>query len=85
MNNQNKVLQHIKTYAVTYLFIALMAAVPSAFASYGILSLPADTRTIDEEAFMGDTSLNMVVIPEGATRIQSRAYFLDVALVLMVE
>ena len=56
------------------LFIALMVAVPSAFASYGILSLPADTRTIDEEAFMGDTSLNMVVIPEGATRIQSRAF-----------
>ena len=38
------------------------------------LTLPADTKVIEEEAFYGDTSLDEVVLPEGIERIGERAF-----------
>ena len=38
------------------------------------LTLPAALRVIEEEAFAGNTSIGRVVIPEGATTIESRAF-----------
>ena len=38
------------------------------------LTLPANLKTIQEEAFYGDTSLDEVVLPEGLERIESRAF-----------
>jgi len=38
------------------------------------LTLPAAIKTIEEEAFCGDSSLDEVVLPEGATTIGKRAF-----------
>lgn len=39
-----------------------------------ILRLPANLRTIEAEAFYGDTSLNYLILPEGIQRIESKAF-----------
>ena len=39
-----------------------------------VLRLPADIEVIEEEAFYGATSLDEVIVPEGATEIQSKAF-----------
>ena len=39
-----------------------------------VLTLPAGLKTIEEEAFYGDTSLSEVVLPEGLTTIGSKAF-----------
>ena len=43
-------------------------------ASAGTLVLPGNTKVIEEEAFLGDTSLAEVVLPEGIEEIGSRAF-----------
>ena len=40
----------------------------------GVLALPQSLQIIENEAFMGDTSLNEVVLPEGVTSIGDRAF-----------
>lgn len=42
--------------------------------SASTLSLPGELGIIEEEAFAGATSLDTVVVPEGTTQIQSRAF-----------
>ena len=40
----------------------------------GLLTLPQDLTIIEEQAFMGDTAIRSVVLPEGVTTIRSRAF-----------
>ena len=39
-----------------------------------VLTLPSAVRVIEEEAFEGDTSIDKVVLPEGVTAINARAF-----------
>ena len=39
-----------------------------------VLMLPAGLKTIEEEAFCGNTSIDKVVVPNGTTRILNRAF-----------
>ena len=52
--------------------IMLMSLGVAAYAE--TLTLPANLKTIEEEAFAGDSSLGEVVVPEGATAIGNRAF-----------
>ena len=54
------------------LLLALSAG--SALAEQGVLKLPSGLKTLEEEAFMGDTSLQEVLLPEGLTAIGDRAF-----------
>lgn len=56
------------------LWTALALMLVSAALASDVLRLPDATRIIGEEAFMGDTSLDQVVLPEGVTEIQARAF-----------
>ena len=47
---------------------------PGAAAFADTLSLPASLTVIGEEAFMGDTSLDEVILPDGLTEIQAGAF-----------
>ncbi len=42
--------------------------------SGGTLTLPAALKIIEEEAFCGNTSISRVIVPEGATTIEARAF-----------
>ena len=57
---------------LTALLIALLTLSGPALAD--TLTLPASLKTIEAEAFMGDTSLDEVVLPEGIESIGSRAF-----------
>jgi len=46
----------------------------AACAETGILSLPGDTEIIEQEAFRGVTSIDKVILPEGAKEIRDRAF-----------
>ncbi|MGX8705407.1 MAG: leucine-rich repeat domain-containing protein, partial [bacterium] len=46
----------------------------AALAETGTLTLPRSTKTIEEKAFYGDTSLNRVTLPDGITRIEAEAF-----------
>ena len=56
------------------LFLALIAALCAASALADTLTLPASTRTVEAEAFRGDTSLSEVLLPEGLTAIGDFAF-----------
>lgn len=43
-------------------------------ASAATLLLPSAAKTIEEEAFLGDTSLDEVILPEGILRIENAAF-----------
>jgi len=64
-------LQKILSACMAFVFI---------FCSFGadalaaVLTLPSSTQVIGEQAFYGVTSLDEVVVPEGATEIQSGAF-----------
>lgn len=51
--------------------LTVIAAEP---AQAAVLQLPSGVKTIEAEAFYGDTSLDEVVLPEGLTAIGSRAF-----------
>ena len=53
--------------------LLLCMAAPAALAE-GVMTLPAGLQQIEEEAFMGDASLEAVVIPDGVTAIAARAF-----------
>ena len=58
-----------------FMVVMLLAANVSAMAeAAGTLILPGFLKVVEEEAFMGDTSISHVVVPEGATAIGPRAF-----------
>jgi len=67
-------------YSVIHKLLASWLAFIFVFCSFGadalaaVLTLPSSTQVICEEAFYGATSLDEVVVPEGATEIQSGAF-----------
>ena len=61
-----------KFFTIAVLMIATLFILGAAQAA--TLTLPADTKVIEEEAFYGDTSLDEVVLPEGIERIGERAF-----------
>lgn len=56
------------------LFFAALLLLVSVSACADMLTLPAGTAQIDAEAFMGDTRLDTVVLPDGLLRIGDRAF-----------
>ena len=63
----------IRSLLLTLLLMTLCACAAQA-ATTPTLTLPAGIQTVDAEAFYKDTSINKLVIPEGATAINSRAF-----------
>ena len=59
--------------AMLALCVCLSVLLPVS-ASADTLSLPSGLKTIEAEAFYGDNSLNMVVLPDGITTIGSKAF-----------
>ncbi len=59
------------TMLMTMFALCLLAA--CALAST-VTTLPADTKVIQEEAFFGTAELREVIVPQGATTIESRAF-----------
>ena len=70
-------MEKISFRAGTFLFPVLLACF-LCFVPFGRamadLTVPAGTRVIEDEAFMGDTSLTRVAAGEGLLRIESRAF-----------
>lgn len=56
---------------ILILFLTVVCGI-SALA--GVLTLPDDLKTIEAEAFYGDTSVTEVILPEGLTTIGSKAF-----------
>ena len=56
---------------LTLLFLCLAGAHACA---EGLLTFPQDLTIIEEQAFMGDPAIRIVVLPEGVTTIRSRAF-----------
>lgn len=61
-----------KVFTIAVLMSAVLFILGIAQAS--TLTLPADTKVIEEEAFYGDTSLDEVVLPDQIKRIESKAF-----------
>ena len=55
------------------LAIALLLCGTAALAD-NVLTLPAGLKTIEEEAFYGDTSIDSVTLPQGILEIRARAF-----------
>ena len=64
----------IQRIVVLSLLLCALLLGGAAAEEYGILTLPAGLKVIEEEAFLNDTSLEAVVIPEGTARIDSMAF-----------
>lgn len=62
-----------KILSVTIVLLLAFALAGTAHAD-GVLSLPRGLQSIEDEAFSGDTSLNVVVVPEGVGSIGDRAF-----------
>lgn len=58
--------------AVFFAIIMFLLVSPTAQAS--VLSFPASTQNIEEEAFINDTSIESVELPEGIRYIKSKAF-----------
>ena len=63
-----------KLTAIFMVVMLLVADVAAMAEAAGTLILPGSLEVIEEEAFMGDTSITHVVVPEGATAIGPRAF-----------
>ena len=61
-----------KVFTAAVLMSAVLFILGAAQAA--TLTLPADTKVIEEEAFYGDTSLDEVVLPDQIKRIESKAF-----------
>ena len=59
---------------VIFLMITLLILAVPALAQAETLTLPANLQVIKEDAFCNTQSLDCVVIPEGVTRIEARAF-----------
>ena len=64
----------MKKGILVWLLLTLLLAVFCFSAAADELVLPSDVKEIREEAFMGDTSLDTVVLPEGITYIGDDAF-----------
>lgn len=61
--------------ALVYILVLLLVfADVGAIAEGLVLKLPSALKTVGEEAFYGDTSLEKVVVPDGVTSIGARAF-----------
>ena len=56
------------------LLAAVLMLFAAALAEGDVLILPSDTKVIEAEAFANNASLKKVVLPEGITEIQSKAF-----------
>ena len=56
------------------LFVLLLVFCIPCWASASVVSLPAELKTIEAEAFMNNTSIDYVNIPEGTLAIGERAF-----------
>ena len=63
-----------KTLLIGILAACLLMVGCAALAETDTLTLPQSTKTIEEKAFYGDTSLNRVTLPDGITRIEAEAF-----------
>ena len=61
-----------KFFTIAVLMSAVLFILGAAQAA--TLTLPADTKVIEEKAFYGDTSLDEVVLPDQIKRIESKAF-----------
>ena len=64
----------LKSIVVVIIIALAILFTTSAIAEDGVLNLPAALQIIEEEAFYGSTSLDMVVLPEGVKEIRARAF-----------
>ncbi len=62
---------------IRYIFAVIVAIIMVSLANdvmAGTLKVPASMNTIESEAFMGDKSLDIVVLSDGLKRIESKAF-----------
>ena len=59
--------------AIAFCLFALLT-MGAGYAEPAVLELPGDLKAIEAQAFMGDTSLDEVVLPEGLERIGRQAF-----------
>ena len=57
-----------------FLIILLLFVVAFNFPTNAVISIPRDTSIIENEAFMNDTNLDEIVLPEGIISIYSKAF-----------
>lgn len=67
-------MKNVKLLLAWSLTLALMFISVTALAAGGTLTLPKAVKIIEEEAFSGDISVQKVVLPNGVTEIQRRAF-----------
>ena len=61
--------------ALAYILVLMLLLADLGAVAEGLtLKLPAALKTVGEEAFYGNTSLGRVVVPDGTTRIDARAF-----------
>ena len=69
-----KKLFHTRSFMIILISVMLLLLTAcTAFAD--TLQLPSGLKTIDDEAFMNDTALDSVIVPEGIISIGERAFF----------
>ncbi len=66
--------QLIRMALSALLICCVLVCMPHASAAYSVLNLPENTQRVEMEAFMGDSSFSLVVIPECTTYIGVRAF-----------
>lgn len=66
-------MKKIGSFACLLVIVLLFSCLASADEN-GTLTLPSSLRVVGEEAFSGAESLDKVIVPEGVTTIQSRAF-----------
>ena len=64
----------MKRCVLTILIMLTCLFVLPAARAEGTITLPTSLDSIEAGAFMGDTSLGRVIVPEGTTRIESKAF-----------
>ena len=67
-------MKHTRCVLCLILPIILLWSNNIALATADTLTLPSSLRSIEEEAFQGDTTIDKVVVPEGLTSIGERAF-----------
>ncbi len=59
---------------ITMLLVLMLGILSAGWAAADTLTIPKDVKEIQEEAFFGDTNLDVVVLPDGIERIGDRAF-----------
>ena len=65
-----------KYLSILLVLVTLLTSIPFAALAEALatITLPNSLKVIEEKAFYGDTSIEKVVVPEGATEIGSEAF-----------